>query len=467
MAKCWTCGTHVNGYHYTCSSCKNLTEIKSLQDGVRSHDRNVIERLDYIEQVQQESFNALANNISEGLTLIASAIEWGFGELSWQLRQQTDVLQSINDTLNTPSETKANEWRLHAEELRRRGVLDESEELFLKALDAYRLDYRIYVGLAETYLQLKKFDKAKFFLEKSLPHAPKREIDYKSYSYRLIGRIYACEENYSHATSILQTAVELSPDYADGHYDYAQYCAQIGNASDCLSSLQKAVLSKPLYLYLAHTEENFNPSRIEVENLLNRIKSEVLNNVQSIIKDSGKVLKEASESVSQARDALTKFTSIQHLVVDLGTKINDKKTLDSHCIYGDAEKKLRLAKEKVAKDDYKAFLDALPIAKEVLSKGWEAVQKADKELSYYRGKYAEEVKARENATKGAVIGGLIGIPIGFLVGLITLMFPGVIVALIVELIWGVKATGNLAAPWILICIIGCVVYGIFVGFKRK
>jgi tetratricopeptide (TPR) repeat protein len=459
MAKCWTCGTHVSGYHYTCSSCKNLTEIKSLQERVRSHDRGVIERLDYIEQVQQESFNALANNISEGLTLVASAIEWGFGELSWQLQQQTAILQSINHTLNTPSETKANEWRLHAEELRRRGVLDESEEFFLKALDAYRLDYRIYVGLAETYLQLKKFDKAKFFLEKSLPHAPKQEIDYKSYSYRLIGRIYACEEDYSHATSILQTAIDLSPNYTDGHYDYAQYCAQIGNASNCLSSLQKAVLSKPLYLYLARIEQNFDPSRNEVRNLLNRIKSDALCKVQGIIKDSEKALKEANETISEARNALILS--------------KDEDTLNSSTIYRDADMKLKLAKEKVAKDDYNAFLEAIPIVKESYSKGWEANRKAYKEQEYYNERHAEKVRNQTIHDTGAVIGGLIGLPIGFLIGVIS-CFPGMIVLLPVALIWGDSAAGNVILVWVCICSIGCCVYGVFGGanffldlFKKK
>jgi len=211
MAKCWTCGAHVDGYHYTCSSCKSLSELKSLQKEIVSHSRNTSERLDYIAQVQQEGFAALADSLSSGLSEIASAIEWGFGEIAWQLQQQTDVLRSIDQTLKTPSETKANEWRLQAEELRRRGVLEESEEFFLKALNEYRLDYRIYVGLAETYLQMNKFDKAKAFLEKSLPHAPKKEIDYKSYSYRLIGHIHACDEDYSHAASILHTSIELSP----------------------------------------------------------------------------------------------------------------------------------------------------------------------------------------------------------------------------------------------------------------
>jgi len=141
MAKCWTCGTHVSGYHYTCSSCQSLTELQSLQKKVASHGRDISKHLDYIAQIQQEGFAALSDTLSTGLSEIASAIEWGFGEISWQLQQQTDVLRSIDHTLKTPSETKANEWRLHAEELRRRGVLEESEEFFLKALNEYRLDY--------------------------------------------------------------------------------------------------------------------------------------------------------------------------------------------------------------------------------------------------------------------------------------------------------------------------------------
>lgn len=305
MAKCWTCGTNVGGYQYTCTSCENLTtELKSLQKKVEFHGRDISEGLDYLAQIQQKGFETLSDTLSSGLLEIASAIEWGLGEISWQLQQQTDVLRSIDHTLKTPSETKANEWRLHAEELRRRGVLEESEEFFLKALNEYRLDYRIYVGLAETYLQMNTFDKAKTFLEKSLPHAPKKEIDYKSYTYRLIGHIYACKEDYNQAISILQSSIELSPTYEDGHYDYAQYCAQIGNTENCLSSLQKAILAKSLYWYLAQKERNFDLARDEVNKLLSSIRTEASRRVKDAIGKSKEVLNQAREAVSEARQAL-------------------------------------------------------------------------------------------------------------------------------------------------------------------
>jgi len=402
MAKCWTCGTHVSGYHYTCSSCQSLTELKTLQENVASHAKGISKRLDYIAQIQQEAFAALSATLSTGLSEIASAIEWGFGEISWQLQQQTDVLRSIDYTLKTPSETKANEWRLHAEELRHRGVLEESEEFFLKALNEYRLDYRIYVGLAETYLQMNKFDKARAFLEKSLPHAPKKEIDYKSYSYRLIGHIYACEEDYNQATSILRSSIELSPNYEDGHYDYAQYSAQTGNKEACLSSLQKAILIKPLYFYLSQKEKNFNPFRHDIQNLLSSISTEALSRARDAIDKAEGALNEARDAVSEARRALSVS--------------RDKATLDSSTMYEKAAAKLKLAKDKVASGDYVAFLEAKQIAEESYTIANNSLNTAEGERIHYIKRRKEKVK---NAWKRvpfafvSFIGSLIG---SFLIG---------------------------------------------------
>ncbi|MCL0064228.1 tetratricopeptide repeat protein [Dehalococcoidia bacterium] len=280
-----------------------------------------------------------------------------FEEIKWQLQQQTDILQSIDHTLKTPSETQANEWRRMAEELRRRGVLDKSEELFLKAVNLNPLDYRIYVGLAQTYLQMNQFDKAKRWLEESLPHAPhcgKRQMrgevsiadlvvdwngaeelvvvgyedekedekrvqeyfdetlkkqvvtDYRSYSYRLIGHIHACEENYDQAVAVLQLALELSPNYEDAHYDYAQYCAMAGKKKDCLDSLRKAIMLKPFYFYLAPSERNFAPLRKEVQELLDLLKTETSNKAKEFVFKSEEMLRQSEAAISEAREAYWK-----------------------------------------------------------------------------------------------------------------------------------------------------------------
>lgn len=423
MAKCWTCGRHISGNHYTCSSCENLNELKSLRESVESYGLKF-----------SEDLYELRETISKGLSELASAIEWGFGELSWQLQQQTDVLRSIDHTLRTPSETKANEWRLHAEELRHRGVLEESEEFFLKALNEYRLDYRIYVGLAETYLQMNKFDKAKVFLEKSLPHAPKKEIDYKSYSYRLIGHIYACEEDYNQAVSILRTSIELSPTYEDGHYDYAQYSAQMRSKETCLSSLEKAILAKPIYWYLAQKESNFDPLRSEAENILLSINSQASSRAKNIVSKAERVLKEVDEAVSKALEESEEviFKANQALIVsrdkaELGSKSYYENLKSEYKVsYENAKSTLEKAKNKVASGDYIAFLESQPIAEEATNLAIKAkdiglngaksvTDKAYKEREHYQNRRAEKVK---NAWKA--VPGLIWIPIvwGFVLGVV-------------------------------------------------
>lgn len=360
MARCWTCGTKVDMYSYTCPSCKNLSEVKNLRKSVEIFATDMSE----LSRAQMENFKALNSTLSSGLSEIASCIEWGFGELSWQLQQQTDVLRSIDHTLKTPSETQANEWRMMAEELRRRGVLDESEEFYLKAFELNRLDYRLYVGLAETYLQMNKFDNAKIFLEKSLPHAPKKEIDYKSYSYRLIGHIHACEEDYNQAVAILHSSIELSPTYEDGHYDYAQYCAQIGNTEFCFSSLQRAILDKSLYWYLAQEERNFDSIREEVSYLLNKIKQKAYSEAHSLIS-------EAKAELRSAEFLWQKFYTI---------KANRPIIVKAQEIERDLES-----------DDYETILDAKPQAEKLLN----TALLAKAEISKAENKSAELQK--ENA----------------------------------------------------------------------
>ena len=252
MARCWSCGAEVSG-------------VRAATSGVPT---------------------CPACQTAEGISEIASTLEWGFEEFEWKLNLITGILGSIgktlgsiDKTLKTPSQTQANEWRQIAEELRRRGVLDESEKLFLKSLEANPLDYRTYIGLGTTYLEMGKLHEARSIWERSLPHAPKlgetaQLLDYKSYSYRLIGRTYFCEENYEQAASALENAIELSPFHYPAYYDYAQYCALIGDKENCLSSLRTAIINECIPFQLLEEERNFEPFRKEIDGLLNAMKSD-------------------------------------------------------------------------------------------------------------------------------------------------------------------------------------------------
>jgi tetratricopeptide (TPR) repeat protein len=327
----------------TCPTCSLVEESKALQEVIPK-------TFGELAQVQERGFESLSRTLAE----VASTIEWGFEEVSWQLHEQTTVLRDIAHTLKTPSETQAEELRLMAEELLQRGVLEESEKRFLKALDLNPLDYRTYIGLHYTYLHLDRFDEARTLLQRSLPHAPhitskeeeqprskyysdeeleemirsaqeekrKKKLglpwwkieevredkpvelsDYRSYSYRLIGRICMCQEDYQGAVEALKNSVQLSPDYYQGYYDLAQYSALVTDREISLPSLQKAVSGRSFYFYLARKERNFDPLRQDVEELLNMLETNTSKEARGATSQSKTALKQFSKALLLAEHA--------------------------------------------------------------------------------------------------------------------------------------------------------------------
>ena len=424
MPKCWTCGAHVQYPVFTCPACKTVKQLQTLRGEVSG-------KLDNLVNIQQRGFEILSEKLSD----IASILEWGFDELIWQIEQQTMVLKSIDETLKTPSQTQAKEWRQIAEELRNRGVYDESEKFFIKSVEANPLDYRTYIGLAQTYLYKEQFDKAKIFLEKSLSHAPlvvnsefghnkpsskvkmmsseeaeirqnryyrdtvleqgfwelghkldfkmndvydymnsldnleklsNRFDDYKSYSYRLLGHIYACEENYHKAVACLKSAITLSPQYADGYYDYAQYCAQTGNKNECLTSLSKAIAGKSLYFYLSQKEKNFDSIRTDVENLITEINNEALQRVETEYRNAEKILNEVGNDIYEVEKKLQVYKLKKHelLVYQPNLALGSLEAAKDY--YNETLLALENIKDKLASKDYSSILEALPIAQKTI-----------------------------------------------------------------------------------------------------
>jgi len=272
MAKCFTCGSDVRSPVASCSSCPSVKNGRELGNAIFGG-------MSMLAETQERGFAELSMELAS----IASAIEWGFEKVVWELQQQTSILLSINETLKTPTQTQANEWREMAEELMKRGILDQAEDFFKKSLDASPLDYRTYVGIAHICMQTNEFDRAMEYLQNSLPHAPEgslaqfesalslssrvldiREItlglqhysglasrirapkagdsfDYRSYSYRLMGRIHLCREEYHDAVSALLLALEHSPCYSEAIYDLARYSALAEDTETCLTRLEEII----------------------------------------------------------------------------------------------------------------------------------------------------------------------------------------------------------------------------------
>jgi len=430
MGKCWTCGNNMVEPTFTCPSCNGLKQLKNLNEEAK----NISRGLKNLGEIQYEGFNELKDVFSDKLSEVVSAIEWGFHELSWHLEQQTEVLRSIDNTLRTPSQTQANEWRLMADELSRRGVLDEAEKYYLKSIELNLLDYRTYLGLAHLYIEISEFDKAKSILEKSLPHAPKKEIDYKSYSFRLIGHIYECREDFGTASLILQNAIELSPNYVDGHYDYSRYSSQLSNVKACIPSLTYAIQGNPLYWDLAKSERTFLPITREVMRVLQDFKTDGVNRVNNSIANTEKSLIQAKETVEEALIALDNS--------------GDQAQLVSALEYQKVENNLFKAKQKVAKLTYPELLKLDLAIKEYNNDVNNIIIKASSEKDTYLIRLADKIRNRDQRISiglkyvflGGFWGGIPGCVVGFpkneaFIGWLIGAAVGIVIGLLIAINW--------------------------------
>ena len=425
MPGCWTCGAYTKYPVFECSACRSVKELQNLRKEMPAN-------FTQLAQIQKKGFDDLSKRISE----VATAIEWGIEELSWQLQQQSDLLRSLDHTLKTPNQTQANEWRQMGEVLRNRGVLNKAGEMFLKALETNPLDYRIYIGLAKTYLQMNKFEEARSLLEKSLPHAPSgkavpsaRIEDYKSYSYRLIGRIHACNEDYMQAISSLKLALKFSPHYAEASYDCAQYCAQNGQKEDCIFLLYKAITDSDtsVYYYLAKKEKNFEPFREEIQSLLKQTREEAK-------RKAGEEIRRAETSLKGAKRIVFK--------VEEAMMIARKHRLDWDVSYlrelcEDAQSTLDHAKQYVASSGYPEIPEVKSIVSEALNLVREANSEAYSELKRY-----EEVRSARIAKAHAYFlpsiwaGGFYGFITGLIVGSIVSFLIGNTMPLVAAILLG-------------------------------
>jgi len=307
MARCWTCGREVKVAGYKCPDCQGVDELQGLRGDIEEQTVQLSDVVDRLRSQQSRDADALREATEEGLKELASTIEWGFGEMRWAAELQRQALRDIDQTLRTPSETQANEWRTMAEELRRRGVCGESEEFYQRAIEANRLDFRSYVGLAETYIRMGRLGEARESLIRSMPHAPRGAIDYRSYSLRMLGRLALCEGDPEEAHGKLAEAVQLSPEYALALYDLAQYAALTNRPDDMSSSLLEAVRAEPTVWYLAASERNLDGMREQVVAILSTLTNARIEMIDSLRKSHKTIVARAEAEVSAAGSARDAF----------------------------------------------------------------------------------------------------------------------------------------------------------------
>jgi tetratricopeptide (TPR) repeat protein len=391
---CFTCQEPTATPTYMCPQCKTVAGIADLK-------RATVAGLDQLATAQR----AMQAELGAGLRNIASILEWGFDEVSWQLHQQTETLRGIDLTLKTPAETQANEWRLMAEELRRRGVLNRSEEFFLKGLEANPLDYRLYIGLARTYLQSDRFGEALAHLEESIPHAPGNGFDYRSYSHRMIGRIHASEGRYESAVGALESAIRFAPDYTRALYEHAEYCGQCARVEACLASLRKAVLADSGLFAVAETDPLLDPVRPSVAALLADLVDSASKEAQVAASSSEASIARTESALDRARHIFRKCSNRDDAIEPVSSGLEAAKVRQRTAVLG------------VAMGNYEQLLEVPSLAEQAQALAETACAEAERRCRHYHDTFLSRVENSYRAGGrafgiGCLVGVLTACPLG-------------------------------------------------------
>jgi tetratricopeptide (TPR) repeat protein len=355
MPFCWTCSTSSDISCFTCPNCAHLRlEQRQLQAehiavGVSAlhtlvsyaHLQAGWTQVQVSKEQVQVSKQELQVNKQQLLALgdiltsldvlgketrqLSSILQWGLSEIAWRLEQNQNALKSIDQTLRTPAQTQANEWREMGESLLERGVVGEAERFYRKSLDQNPLDYRTYVGIANVLIRQNQYGEADSVLEAALPHAPPatdaRIADYRSLALRMRGHIKVCEGKTEAAIPFFEKATLLSPRYDDAWYELAVCEAQCQHWDKTADALRAAIENNPVCWELARLDRRFRDYKPQMIDLLRQTRRNYLmeqREMRTIISRNLASVEEEIKRFSERLDAVMPLDDSNRQLKPLG-----------------------------------------------------------------------------------------------------------------------------------------------------
>ena len=128
-------------------------------------------------------------------------------------------------------------------ELYGQGQYQEASDAFRQALEKAPNEYYIWANLANTYVQMKRWDQAIEAYEKAVELSPERGSLYRS-----LGTAYANSGNVEKAVEIFEKAASLSTDprqAAMSYYNMGITFVNLGKNEQAVQALDKAVKANP------------------------------------------------------------------------------------------------------------------------------------------------------------------------------------------------------------------------------
>lgn len=206
------------------------------------------------------------NDISQGLSGLAGAFEWGISQVVWQLEQNRDILIRIVEILSAPLDTQAKELKKRADAAYANEWFDDALADYKASEEKNRYDFTIHMSMGLIYLfnlkdkevALKCFENAaKYAKPKSSYHASFALL-HKGLCLRDLGRV-------DEALVCTKDAIGLTSDLAEAYFQCAIYYALLKHPSkNVIEYLSIALGYDKNYALKANRENAFDYIRGEI-----------------------------------------------------------------------------------------------------------------------------------------------------------------------------------------------------------
>lgn len=221
MPRCYYC----SGDHLT-SSCPTIAQERTTES-IEKLGYQSLQSMDEIVSAQRDVAERVVDigaEISGAIYELAEVFRFAHAEEMWIQEKQLEVLTGIHDMIKNPRATQADElFKMGIESLKRE-MIKECLKLLQEAVELNPLDYRVYITMGHAYLLNDDLENALDRFEYALKNA--RTNYYKSFTLLRIARVKYCIGRVGEAAKDAKRAAELSPDYAESHYQYGVYEAQ-------------------------------------------------------------------------------------------------------------------------------------------------------------------------------------------------------------------------------------------------
>lgn len=374
-----------------------------IEDAISDQTRSLVASNQELQSTLSDSFSSIENTISWGFDRVVGSLEdvqfsvdslhadfnYSMGLLLEKIHTQNQMfssllgkLDAIHKTLESPTLTQAREYYIIGCERLSRGLLDKALEAFFKAEKENDTDFFTHFHIGNLYLYgidedcnlidlekakehfllASRYAKAEVRIDPSFAKLAAEALLHASISvYAQLGEAknQADEESrmklLDEAAQLVEQATQLYPQLLEAQYHSAKYASLMGDETECISRLERAIVGDRKYAIKVDVDSAFAPVHSEVFSLLTELRQ--------------KKMDESSSKILRAEKVVARLDTWH--VVESETLSRD---------YSDCKRMLLQAQEHAEHGTYFGFLDAIALADGLISPANKLIKRRINEL---------------------------------------------------------------------------------------